>query len=74
MVYNIFTLYVSCTGITDSTHFLYKTPPSCVSFRDLKLENLMISGDVLKIVDFGEAIKLQGNMKLPYEYRKINNH
>ncbi|XP_003388321.1 PREDICTED: uncharacterized protein LOC100631577 [Amphimedon queenslandica] len=38
-----------------------------VLHRDLKLENLMLSGDILKIVDFGEAIKLEPDYKIPFD-------
>jgi serine/threonine protein kinase len=35
-------------------------------FRDLKLDNLALLADNIKIVDFGSAIKLDHTMKLPF--------
>ena len=34
----------------------------------MKLENLLLSGNSIKISDFGCAIKLDATMKLPFAY------
>ena len=34
----------------------------------MKLENLLLSGDSIKISDFGAAICLDSEMKLPFAY------
>ena len=38
--------------------------------RDMKLDNLLLSQDGIKIADFGTAITLDGSMKLPFTFRK----
>ncbi len=39
-----------------------------VCFRDMKLENLLWSGNSTKISDFGTAIRLDSGMKLPFAF------
>ena len=40
----------------------------------MKLENLLMSEDGLKIADFGVAIQLDANMQLPYNFGKPSIH
>ncbi len=41
--------------------------------RDMKLDNLLITGNSVKISDFGTAMRLDQNMKLPFTFG-MHNH
>ncbi len=35
-------------------------------YRDMKLDNLLLCGETVKIADFGSAIRLDSTMRLPF--------
>lgn len=72
--------------IIDGSHFLFShnichrfasytviTVNKCYYIhRDMKLDNLLISGNTIKISDFGLAIRLDSTMKLPFVFCKYH--